>query len=407
MRNRFLVYLVVNLILFLIVATPWTYKAQEKEAGKIEKIDCEKPYWRKTATSKEDPLTKKDEGRTLYVDEGVRCVGKGAVQLLDHGQPISVDDAKGWYNLPETNAGDESGTGGRRGEEELTWMKGTYRLNKAESDTSVPEIQFFKQSIKPLWQDEGLSNSAPVYFAFKPENKKLTFSSSDTPPVTFSTDGQMRTASLNSGDVMRLQATPAKNQLDITWMLNDVTVLVNVRPQENGQRLILNWTVHTKSNPTPQKFKTIYEREYSEAYFDIYKPRRSDSKETAAAVPGGRDEMIVVEILEPISLKPANPTSVKVRIIKPDTFYPIIGIEVKTQPLQTAQGLVVALQFYGKQAYERVEPLTVALERVVTADGAVLVKGSAIQQQVGNPTTVVLPGNFELPAGARFILRRL
>jgi hypothetical protein len=169
----------------------------------------------------------------------------------------------------------------------------------------------------------------------------------------------------------------------------------------------LNWTVHTKSNPTPQKFKTIYEREYSEAYFDIYKPRRSDSKETAAAVPGGRDEMIVVEILEPISLKPANPTSVKVRIIKPDTFYPIIGIEVKTQPLQTAQGLVVALQFYGKQAYERVEPLTVALERVVTADGAVLVKGSAIQQQVGNPTTVVLPGNFELPAGARFILRRL
>ena len=412
MRNRFLVYLVANLILFLIVATPWTYKAQEKEAGKIEKIDCEKPSWRKTKDSKEEPLTKKDEGRTLYVDEGVRCVGKGAVQLLDHGQPVSVDDAKGWYNLPETNAGDESGTGGRRGEE-LTWMTGTYRLNKAESDTSASQMQFLKKSIgRQIWQyengDRNLSDSTPLYLAFKPENQKLTFSSSETPPLSFSTDGQMRTSSLKSGDSLQLQATAAKDHLDITWILNDVvTVLVNVRPIENGEKLIFNWIIRRKDNPTPQQFKTVYERASSEAYLDIYKYKQG-SEETAAAATGGGDEMIVAELLEPLSLKAPNPASVKLRIIEPESFRSIIGIEVKTQVVQTVQGPVVALQFHAVRAMDsRVEPLTVALGRVVTANGEVLVERSAIRQQIGDPTTVVFPGIFEFPAGTRFILRRL
>jgi hypothetical protein len=412
MRNRFLVYLVANfLLLFFILWTSSTNNAQNQEAGKIEKIDC-KAYWRKTEKSKEEALTKKDEGRTLYVDEGVRCAGKGALHLLVYGQPVNVDASKDWYNLPENNAGNDTGTGGRRGEE-LTWMTGTYRLNQAESDTSASQMQFLKKSIgREIWQyengDRSPSDSTPLYLAFKPENQKLTFWSSETPPLSFSTDGQMRTSSLKSGDSLQLQATAAKDHLDITWILNDVvTVLVNVRPIENGKKLILNWIIRRKDNPTPQQFKTIYERASSEAYLDIYKYRQG-SGETAAAATGGGDEMIVAELLEPLSLKAPNPASVRLRIIEPESLKSIIGVEVKTQAVQTARGPVVALQFHAIRAIDsRVEPLTVALGRVVTASGEVLVERSAIRQQIGDPTTVVFSGIFEFPAGARFILRRL
>lgn len=115
MRNKFLVYSVANLLLFLIVGTTSSKNTQNKEAGKIEKIGCE-AFWRKTEKSEEVRLKKSDEGRTLYVEEGVRCVKAGVLEILVYGQSVKVDASKGWYTLPENTEGEEDNTGGRHGE---------------------------------------------------------------------------------------------------------------------------------------------------------------------------------------------------------------------------------------------------------------------------------------------------
>lgn len=413
MRNRFLVFLVANfLLLVFILWTLSTIDAQNQEAGKIQKIDCE-AYWRKTATSKEESLTKKDEGRPLYVDEGVRCAGKGVLQLLVYGDLVSVDSTKDWYNLPENNAGNENGTGGRRNEE-LAWMTGTYRLNEAESDFSRSETQFFRQSMRPLWQyqygSRSLSDATPLYFSFQPEKQRLTFASSETPPLTFSTDGRMITSFLNDHNFQRVQATAAKDHLNITWTLNDVvTALVNVRPLENGKKLIFNWIIRRKDKSDPQEFKVIYDRQSSVADMNLYRPRDITPAANAGDPPSNAvGDVIVAELLEPISMKPGSPTIVALRIILPEGSKSIIGLEVKTQALQTVPGPVLVLQFRGiREPDGRVESFAAILQGVITANGEVLARKSDFQQPANDPATVVFSRVFEFPAGARFILRKL
>jgi hypothetical protein len=412
MRNRFLFYLVASLILFLVVATPWTNKAQEQEAGKIEKIDCAKAYWRKTEKSKEDPLTQKDEGKTLYVDEGVRCVGKGVVRLIVYGQSVKVDDAKGWYNLPENNAGDESGTGGRPHDEELTWMTGTYRLNEAESDVSASDTQFFRQAIEPLWHGmyyrRSPSDVTPLYFAFKPEDQRLTFASSETPPLTFSTDGRMVTSSPNGRDFQRVQATAAKDNLNITWVLNDfVTALVNIRPVENGKKLIFKWIVRAKDSSKPQEFKLIYDRVSSVADLGLHRRQESPVASAGDKSSNAARDVIVAELLDPISMKPGSPTIVRLRVLALTGSQSIISLEVKTEGGQTVPGSPLVLQFRGiREADGRVERFVAILEGVVAANGDVLARKSDFRHQADDPTTIVFRRDFEFPAGARFLLRK-
>lgn len=295
-------------------------------------------------------------------------------------------------------------------------MTGTYRLNEAESDSPALQMQFFRQSInREVWQysRRDPSDVTPRYFAFKLEDQKLTFASSETPPLTFSTDGQMRTSSLNGGNFLRLQASAAKDQLDITWILNDVvTALIKVRPIENGKKLIFNWIIRRKDHPTPQQFKAVYDRQSSEAHLDVQQwPAATTSAGTATGTKtSGRmdDEIMVAELLEPISVKAGNPTTVTLRIIEPERLRSIIAVEVKTQAEQIAPGSALMLRFNGARVADgRVEPFAVTLERVVSANGDVLADNSDIRRQANDPSTVVLSRGFDIPAGSRFILRKL
>jgi hypothetical protein len=324
------------------------------------------------------------------------------LQLLVNGDLIPVDSTKGWYNLAEKNAGNENGTGGRRNDEELAWMTGTYRLNEAESDFSRSETQFFRQTMKPLWQYQYGSRSpsevTPFYFSFQPEKQRLTFATSETPPLTFSTDGRVITSTLNGND-FRVQATAAKDHLKITWILNDViTALVNVRPIENGKKLIFNWMVRRKDDPNPQEFKVIYDRQSSVANLHLYRPDMTTSANPGKSTSSAGGDVIVAELLEPISMKLSSPTLVRLRITLPEGSVSMIGVDVKTQPLQTVPGSVLVLQFRGIR--------DVILQEVVTPDGRVLVRESDFEQPANDPTSVVFNRAFEFPAGTRFILRK-
>jgi hypothetical protein len=116
--------------------------------GEIVEIGCKKS-WRLDESKTKHLLNRRtDKGRKIFEGEGFLCEGKGILKLVVHSRPVDVTEEMGLFSIGKAGGPNKPNTAGSEGEE-LAWLRGTYRLNIAESDDSGKGGESFSPACRP------------------------------------------------------------------------------------------------------------------------------------------------------------------------------------------------------------------------------------------------------------------
>jgi hypothetical protein len=440
MTAMFLSLVIASVILPLMSPGP-TLNPQVKSdaAGEIVKIDCD-AWWKKTDQATEEQLDREhDKNRKLYALESVRCAGAGVLKILVYGSPVDVDAAMGWYPIPENTTGDGSDTGGRPGEEELSWLTGTYRLNTSESDNAAQLTAKLMKSLKAEQRKKYESWIAefepPRYLAISPNKQMVTFASSETSPLTFQADARVREGTLPSGSLLKLHAETGKRRLNITWNLDDVlTTKVEIQPGSKGEKLVITRTMNFAGHDAPVVMRAVYDRE--SAIADLGLGSRTTAGSTAGTTAGStagttagstagttagstagtasgntanpaEEGYLIAVLLGPLTAKTLpDSAEISLPVMKPELESAAIqGHVFKLRDKVQQDSFRLAFQLDGiRLGAGTVIPFKCRLERIVSSSGDVIVREQNLRL-AGDPVRFVLPVGVDLPAGTRFLFK--
>jgi hypothetical protein len=424
MTAMFLALLFASVILPLMSpGTTLNPQAKTDAAGEIVKIGCD-AWWKKTDQATEERLDREhDKHRKLYALESVRCAGAGVLKILVYGSPVDVDAAMGWYPIPENTSGEGSNTGGRPGEEELSWLTGTYGLNTSESDNSAQLTAKLMKSLKAEQRKKYESWIAefepPRYLAISPNKQMVTFASSETSPLTFQADARVRGETLPNGSLLKLHAESGKRRLNITWNLDDVlTTKVEIQPGSKGEKLVITRTMNFAGHDAPVVMRAVYDRE--SAIADLGLGNRTTAASTAGTTAGStagtasgntanpaEEDYLIAVSLGPLTAKTLpDSADISLPIMKPELESAAIhGHVFKLRDRVQQDNFRLAFQLDGiRLDAGTVITFKCRLERIVSSSGNVIVREQNLRQE-GEPVRFVLPVGVDLPAGTRFLFK--
>jgi|GEM_PF-58896 Outer membrane protein and related peptidoglycan-associated (lipo)proteins len=96
----------------ILLASPASAPQQnsQQQAGEIREVKC-KGYLQRPNAEQKELRRERDKGLKLYPGDRLKCVGPGTLELVLHGQHLSVKEEFGWYPIPIPNnpPPDESG----------------------------------------------------------------------------------------------------------------------------------------------------------------------------------------------------------------------------------------------------------------------------------------------------------
>jgi hypothetical protein len=413
MKNLRVSRAIVYLILFLLLlGSALSQETKPGAAGEILSIGCE-AYWKKSDKAKEDQLDpQRDKGRKLYPEESVRCVNTGVLKIVVYGRAVDVNQEMGWYPIPENTKGDESETGGRHGEEELSWLTGTYRLNEVESDSAEKRLTAIMDSLRPeeRMKYRQFSAFAPAYLALEPNKQTITFASSQTRPSTLTIDGAIREIMLNDY-LLKTQATAANQRLNVTWKLDDqFTADLKVQPANQSGKLFFIWTFRGKGNSTPAVIKEVYDRNSGIANLNLIGSGSPASPGEASGNPprtGLEGEIVIAVLLTPITLtERPYPKNISLLIVEPRsveraTLNGMISIETASREVSPFTFRFNSITLAGGATI----PFEGTLAIIFSSDGTPIVRQGDLVREGSNNPRFEWRHARDIPAGSEFIFK--